>query len=77
MLGTELLFAGEQDPQDRNRRSVVHVSSTEQRVTFKEVQFKGQETTGSQCTDVDQAAGPSAAKTKEGTDMGLNLLGQI
>ncbi|KAM6499154.1 hypothetical protein JOM56_004662 [Amanita muscaria] len=63
LLGTELLFTDEKDPQDRNKRSVVHVANTEQRVVFKEVrlQSKEQDTTCSQRTDPTQAPGLSTA----------------
>ncbi|KIL64201.1 hypothetical protein M378DRAFT_126839 [Amanita muscaria Koide BX008] len=65
LLGTELLFTDEKGtyPQDRNKRSVVHVANTEQRVMFKEVrlQSKEQDTTCSQRIDPNQAPGPSTA----------------
>ncbi|KAF8808932.1 hypothetical protein BYT27DRAFT_7095676 [Phlegmacium glaucopus] len=37
LLGTELLFTDDKETHDRNRRSVVHVANTEQRIAFKEV----------------------------------------
>ncbi|KAF8631359.1 hypothetical protein AX15_002444 [Amanita polypyramis BW_CC] len=44
LLGTEMLFTDEKDTQDRDKRSVVHVANTEQRVLFKEVRLQPKET---------------------------------
>ncbi|KIK10329.1 hypothetical protein K443DRAFT_73162, partial [Laccaria amethystina LaAM-08-1] len=40
LLGTEMLFTDDKDNHDWNKRSVVHVSNTEQRICFNEVNLQ-------------------------------------
>ncbi|KAI0064847.1 hypothetical protein BV25DRAFT_194013 [Artomyces pyxidatus] len=40
LLGTELLFTEEKDSHDPSKKSIVHVSNTEQRIRFREVELK-------------------------------------
>ncbi|KAF8152362.1 hypothetical protein B0H34DRAFT_632599, partial [Crassisporium funariophilum] len=46
LLGTELLFMDDKETHDWNKRSVVHVANTEQRIAFKEVTLIPKSTKG-------------------------------
>ncbi|OBZ73283.1 hypothetical protein A0H81_07033 [Grifola frondosa] len=48
LLGTELLFTEAKDDQhDRSKKSLVHIANTEQRICFKEVEFKEKDSAAS------------------------------
>jgi len=40
LLGTELLFTEDKDPQDQTRRKVSHLANTSQRIRFKQVEVR-------------------------------------
>ncbi|KAG6888166.1 hypothetical protein C0995_010177 [Termitomyces sp. Mi166 len=39
LLGTELIFTDSKDPTDHSKKTVTHVASTEQRISFREVRL--------------------------------------
>ncbi|KZT01864.1 uncharacterized protein LAESUDRAFT_663015 [Laetiporus sulphureus 93-53] len=64
LLGTELLFTdAKDDNQERNKRTLAHVGTTEQRIRFKEVELR--ERNASSVSQPEQTAETGQSKSKK------------